>query len=122
MTEYELADLAASVSADSLVFLPLWLSIISCYLLVAWLVGDRLLRSQVILINSLFAGAILVTGLAWSNRVRVAMAYQDELIAMNPARLEIVESWLIPAAVVAITVVTLACFKFMWDVRHPKAE
>jgi hypothetical protein len=38
MTEYELADLAASVSADSLVFLPLALSIISGYLVVAWLV------------------------------------------------------------------------------------
>jgi hypothetical protein len=78
--------------------------------------------SKVILINSLFVGAIFLFGFAWANRVRVAMAYQDELIAMNPARLEIVESWLIPAAVVAITVVTLACFKFMWDVRHPKAE
>ena len=122
MSEYELADLAASVSADSLVFLPLTLSIISGYLVVAWLVGVRLLRSQVILINSLFVGAIFLFGFAWANRVRVAMAYQDELIAMNPARLEIVESWLIPAAVVAITVVTLACFKFMWDVRHPKAE
>ena len=122
MSEYELADLAASVSADSLVFLPLMLSIISGYLVVAWLVGVRLLRSQVILINSLFVGAIFLFGFAWANRVRVAMAYQDELIAMNPARLEIVESWLIPAAVVAITVVTLACFKFMWDVRHPKAE
>ena len=122
MSEYELVDLAASVSADSLVFLPLMLSIISGYLVVAWLVGVRLLRSQVILINSLFVGAIFLFGFAWANRVRVAMAYQDELIAMNPARLEIVESWLIPAAVVAITVVTLACFKFMWDVRHPKAE
>ena len=122
MSEYELADLAASVSADSMVFLPLTISIISGYLVVAWLVGVRLLRSQVILINSLFVGAIFLFGFAWANRVRVAMAYQDELIAMNPARLEIVESWLIPAAVVAITVVTLACFKFMWDVRHPKAE
>jgi hypothetical protein len=28
MSEYELADLAASVSADSLVFLPLMLSIV----------------------------------------------------------------------------------------------
>jgi len=122
MSEYELADLAASVSGDSLVFLPLLLSFISGYLVVAWLAGVRLLRSQVILVNSLFVGATLVLGFAWANRVRVAMAYQDELIAMNPARLEIVESWLIPAAAVATTVVTLACFKFMWDVRHPKAE
>jgi hypothetical protein len=122
MSEYELADLAASVSADSLVFLPLMLSIISGYLVVAWLVGDRLSRSQVILVNSLFAGAILLPGLAWSNRIRVAIAYQDELIAMNPARLEIIEPWLIPSAATTATVITLACFKFMWDVRHPKTE
>ncbi len=122
MSEYELADLVASVSGDSLVFLPLWLSIISGYLVVAWLVGDRLLRSQVILVNSVFAGAILVPGFAWSNRIRVAIAYQDELIAMNPARLEIIEPWLIPSAATTATVIILACFKFMWDVRHPKTE
>ena len=46
MTEYEIADLLGSASADSLVFIPIMLTIVSGYLVVAWLVGAELTKSK----------------------------------------------------------------------------
>ena len=54
MTEYELADLVASTIANSLIIAPILISIASAYLVVAWVVGNKLNRSQVLLINGLF--------------------------------------------------------------------
>ena len=122
MTEYELAELMGSVSGDSLVFIPIYLTVISAYLVVAWLVGSKLTQSQVILVNSLFIGAALVFLSAWNVRIEVAYSYQKELLAINPVRHPIVNPWLQPSVYVMSLVTITACLKFMWDIRHPKAE
>ena len=120
MTEYELADLMGSVSGDSLVFIPLVISLVSGYLVVAWLIGSKLTKSQLYLINSLFLGMNLLLGSAWVTRVQVALSYQSELLELNPERAGLVGPWLIPAVfILAISGIT-ACLKFMWDVRHPR--
>jgi len=120
MTEYELADLMGSVSGDSLVFIPLVISLVSGYLVVAWLIGSKLTKSQLYLINSLFLGMNLLLGSAWVTRVQVALSYQSELLEINPERAGLVGPWLIPAVfILAISGIT-ACLKFMWDVRHPR--
>ena len=118
MTEYELADLLASVSGDSLVFLPLMISLVSGYLIVAWLVGHKLERSQVALVNTLFLSINLLFGFAWAGRIRVAMSYQTELLLLNPDRLPLIGEWLIPSASAFVAVTVMACLKFMWDIRH----
>lgn len=122
MTEYELADLMGNVSADSLVFIPVLLTVASGYLVAAWTVGRRLTRSQVSLVNSLFVGASLVFLAAWSVRIRVALAYQSELIAINPERLPLVNSWLQPAVYVMGAATLAACLKFMWDIRNSSPD
>lgn len=122
MTEYELADLMGAASGDSLVFIPLVISVVSGYLVVAWLVGSRLTRSQLYLINSLFVGMTTLLGFAWYTRIRVALSYQDELLGLNPDRVELVGAWLIPAVTILGLSGLVSCLKFMWDVRHPKKE
>ena len=122
MTEYELADLVSSTNANSLVLVPLFISIVSGYLVVAWLVGSRLQPSQASLINVLFVSFACLGIFAWASRMRVALSYQPELLEINPDRLPVMSPWLIPATLIVMTIVTLGCLKFMWDIRHPKKE
>ena len=122
MTEYELADLISSTNANGLVIITVMVSLASAYLIVAWLVGSKLQKSQVGLINTLFLAFIVMFGLSWTNRVLVALAYQEELLKINPSRIKVMGDWLLPMAVVFFVAVTLACLKFMWDIRHPKSQ
>jgi hypothetical protein len=120
MTEYELADLLSSASGDSLVFIPLVISVVSGYLVVAWLVGSKMTSSQLYLINGLFIGMIILLGFAWLTRIKVALSYQNELLELNPGRAELVGPWLVPAVSILGLTALISCLKFMWDVRHPK--
>jgi hypothetical protein len=122
MTEYELADLLGSITGDTLVFIPLVISLVSGYMVVAWLVGKQLTRAQVVLINSLYIAFFVLLAFSWTKRVLVAMSYQSELMAMNPNRLEVQGPWLIPVVSVLTIITLLACLKFMRDIRHPKTE
>ena len=122
MTEYELADLVASTIANSLIIAPILISIASAYLVVAWVVGSKLDRSQVLLINSLFVSFTLLFGLSWARRIQVALSYQEELLKVNPDRMAEIGTWLPPGATILNILIILACLKFMWDIRHPKSE
>ncbi len=122
MTEYELADLVASTVANSLIIAPILISIASAYLVVAWVVGSKLDRSQILLINCLFVGFTLLFGLSWARRIQVALSYQEELLKTNPDRIAEIGQWLPPGAIIIIILTILACLKFMWDIRHPKSE
>lgn len=125
MTEYELLDLiAGSINSmyDSVV---LYLSIISGYLLVAYLVGAKLTQAQTLIISVLFvAGAAmqcwgLVTYqlaneeyLAAKELISPLTEYQRGLATHGGGR--------IIATVMAAGI--FASLFFMWQVRHPKAE
>lgn len=122
MTEYELADLMGAASSDSLVFIPIIVSMISAYLLVAWLIGAKLSLSQVSLVNSLFLIFSGIMGSSWLVRINLTLSYQHELLALNPERVTLVRPWLVPSVTVAATLLILGCLKFMWDIRHPKNE
>jgi hypothetical protein len=122
LTEYEIADLALNAQASATPTTALLITIISGYLIVAWLAGAKLTRPQVILINLLFTffQTSLVAG--WIFRWELAYKYFTELNLLVPdfytARSPVL---LILFSVVLIASVP-ACLKFMWDVRHPKTE
>lgn len=122
MSEYELADLVRSISADSLVFLPMLLSVVSGYLVVAWVVGARLTLAQVSLVNTLFLSVVTMFCFGWVNRVQLALVYQSELLDLNPARHELIGPWLVPATLAYVSITAIACIKFMWDIRHHPAR
>jgi hypothetical protein len=110
------------MSGDSLVFIPLFISLVSGYLVVAWLVGKQLARAQVVLINSLYITFLVLLAFSWTKRVFIGISYQSELMAMNPNRVEVLGPWLVPIISVLGIILILACLKFMWDIRHPKAK
>ena len=52
MTEQELAGLISNYSSQGGAFFALWITIVSGYLIAAYLSGDRLKRSQVFILNT----------------------------------------------------------------------
>ena len=58
MTEYEVADIAASVLANFLTSLTVFLSIVSAYVISAFVAGQRLTKIQLSIVNLCFLVAV----------------------------------------------------------------
>jgi hypothetical protein len=122
LTEYEMADLALSAQASATPTTALFLTMTSGYLIIAWLVGDKLTRAQIIFINVLFTFFQLGLVGGWS--VRWA-TYYEYTVALNSSDPTVYVDGN-PVVSVAFAIVMLAsipgCLKFMWGVRHRKTE
>ena len=62
MTEYEVADIAASVLANFLTSLTVFLSIVSAYVISAFVAGQRLTKIQLSIVNLCFLVAVGILG------------------------------------------------------------
>ena len=62
MTEYEVADIAASVLANFLTSLTVFLSIVSAYVISAFVAGQRLTKIQLCIVNMCFLVAVGILG------------------------------------------------------------
>lgn len=60
MTEYELAELTFSLVGYGMTAMTLYFTVISGYLVVAYLAGKNLRRSQILFINGLFVSFALI--------------------------------------------------------------
>jgi hypothetical protein len=122
MTEYELADLINSSTGNATPVLMGFMTSVTGYLVLTWFTGDKLKRSQAAMVSTLF---VIYSGLfiiAWAARFQSALMYQNELNAINPERGGLISQELIYGVVVVLVVIVIASLKFMWDIRHPKAE
>jgi hypothetical protein len=122
MTEAELHEIAALFSTGAMTALSIYLSVISAFLVVAFVVGSKLTRSQLIIVSTLFVlGALFFTYGTAGFFIR-QIPIVERLAALHPDQHYAVY----PASVMAIAAIQvlgiLACLKFMWDVRHPKTE
>jgi len=121
MTPYEALDLAQSTFSNSLATYAILLTLVSGYLLTAYMVGSDLTHVQVRLLTVLYltVAAILI----WSMS---AYAYWGDVFSLQ-ARSAGVErsvmtpqSWL-PAFLAIVNIGTvIGSMFFMWNVRHPK--
>lgn len=122
MTEAELHEIAALFSTGAMTAISIYLSTISAYLVVAFVVGSKLTRSQLTVISTLFImGALFFTYGTAGFFIR-QIPIVEQLATLHPDQHYAVNS----ASVMTIAGIqilgVLACLKFMWDVRHPKAE
>ena len=122
MTEYELIDSLNSTMSLWLSSFTAYVSFLSAYLVVAYLVGKELTRQQSMIISTLFCfSAGLALFAIWGVGTRVGYTVQalnaatpDYLIAIAPGYREIL--------FLCCALGVLASLKFMWDVRRPKTE
>ena len=121
MTEAELWALIVEYNVASLTTFALYLTLISGFLAVAYLAGGKLTRWQTAITSVGFvvsASFFIFAAYGYMSRAvfligKTSAEYQSGVMASNAAI----------GLVMSIFVLgILASLKFMWDVRHPKAE
>ena len=121
MTPYEYLDISQSNLSNSIAIVSLSIAVLSGYVVVAYMVGAKLTRTQVMLLNfnytlwSLYllasGGAALANGLA---RIRKATEMLGETVSLVPYSIYFYYC-------IGLTLV-LTSLWFMWSVRRPKTE
>jgi hypothetical protein len=122
MTEYELVDAIASFNSGSGAWSVTYFTILSAYLIAAYMAGSQLTRSQVIIISGGFSiAASMCCFVAFSHALR-SIEFANEVRLLNPNRDFAVRPWVAHTWGALLSLGILVALKFMWDVRHPKAE
>ena len=122
LTEYELVDLAVNIQESITPAVSVFITIMSGYLVVAWLVGDKLTRAQVGLINVLFVGFQVMLILSWSGRWEFYFRLAKQLYSFDPIFYAVTHPAIVALFGVLMVVSIVGSLKFMWDIRHPKKE
>ena len=119
MSQYELLDLSQSALSNSTASYAIFLSIVSAYLITAYMVGADLTRGQVRLLTILF---LFVTALVmWAQSAFVYWADHWSTMARGESVAQTVFSTqpLLPFALAAVNALTIvACLFFMWNIRR----
>ena len=122
MTDAEIWELILLSQGNSSATLGIYLSLLSGYLIVAYLAGKDLSRSQVTIISVLFSMGclmVIVPTYAYLSRATFLIQFTDETYR-SPATQFLPFGAPVVSALLLLGV--LSCLKFMWDVRHPKSE
>ena len=122
MTEYELVDAIASYNEQGMSSLLAYFTVTSGYLVAAYLAGKDMTRSQVFVISTFYASvAVLVTYSTVGSYSR-SIFYWSDLLILRPETASYMKPWIIYTGLAVMIGGIVACLKFMWDIRHPKAE
>ena len=101
--------------------ITLLITLVSGYLVVAFAVGERLTRPQVIIVNSIYL--LMSIFVLWGTVAMVGKAHGFEVIAYSMAGEAFDE--FVPRGDIANSIAIIfslaivASLKFMWDIRHP---
>ena len=123
MTEYELLDLLASVEQQMAVQFSLYLSVVSAYMIVAYLVGSKLSNVQVIIASVLMI--FTAGGQTWGMykslmRAMEYLAEKSQLYSLTKYEEDFAANTYV--WIVILSAGVLASLYFMWSVRHAKNE
>ena len=123
MTEYELLDLVSGAMDGMYDSTTLFLSIVSGYLLVAYLVGAKLTRAQVVIISTLFVvGASLQCWALLTQEIAMEeyLAAKAQLSPLTKFQHSVANGKAGTVIASAVVLGTIAALYFMWSVRHPR--
>ena len=122
MSEYEISDLILSAVNGGTSVIAGIITVISGYLITAWLVGSKLTRAQVTFINLLFLAFTPAMIWGWMGRYLVALKLQHQPHALNPDAIGGVSPYIIGLTTTIFLLAVLGSLKFMWDIRHPNSR
>jgi hypothetical protein len=102
--------------------LALFITIISGYLVVAYIAGDKLTKPQVTLINIIYIAMGGFVGWGCREMSLRASAFEDAAykMASGPVGDLISRGEVATAIISSFGLAYLASLKFMWDIRHSK--
>jgi hypothetical protein len=115
MTEYELSDYTATIMGNFLTALTVYFSVVTAYVVAAFVAGSRLSTTQLIIVNSCFTIAAGVVGflavLIFARFFAFATLTPDPDSPMKPVNFTV-------PLVILIVGIYVCCLVFMWDVRR----
>jgi hypothetical protein len=118
MTEYELIDAAASFNSLMQGYMTLYITILSAYLITAYVAGARLTKFQAAFISlGMLIFTVICSAAVLGTGTRVIELF-DEAQTINPDRQFSLRE---PILFTVVAVTWLGSFiglKVMWDVRH----
>jgi hypothetical protein len=122
MTEAEIVESITSYYELVVSMMGLYLTVTSGYLIVSYMVGSKLTRSQTAMVSALYVIFALITSFGVTGFFLRAADYIEPLQQANPDR----GYFGVPVVIAVITIILIggvfmSC-KFMWDVRHPKSK
>ena len=115
MTEYELSDYTATLMGNFLTALTVYFSVVTAYVVAAFVAGSRLSKTQLIIVNSCFTVAAGVVGLLTVLIFTRFFAYATQTPVPDGATEPV--NFTTPLAILIIGVF-VGCLIFMWDVRR----
>ena len=114
MTEYELSDYAATLMGNFLTALTVYFSVITAYVIAAFVAGARLTKTQLLIVNSCFIVAAGIVGflvvLIFNRFFAFAAQTPNPIGAAEPI------DFTLPLAIL-VAGIFVGCLVFMWDVR-----
>ena len=126
MTEYEMGELLYNTYDTLWETSQMYFTLVSAYLVVAWLVGTKLTRGQYFIVTALYlfwvAGIIqtqVFTGMSTVN-LASSIASQNSVLLREYGSGAAMFIGIYSFTVVMVGGV-LASLYFMWSIRHPKA-
>jgi len=118
LTKYELLDLAGTYHGLGTSAGMGYFSIVSAYLIVAFLAGDKLNRQQVIVISGLFV--VMALNMTWAAGAYLYFGQGFVFQSGQEMPITVIQPHHVITPLLLIGII--AALKFMWDVRHPKTE
>lgn len=118
-------DLMTAAMGNTASFYALFWTLVSGYLVLAFVVGERLTRSQLTIVNFLFIVSTSGTTFSAVTACRNALlAYRkgassvEEMTALSSGQ---AYGFLVIMCIFNLLAI-LSCLKFMWDIRHSKSS
>ncbi len=122
MTEAELVEAWGLFLGNSQTAMALYLSILSGYLIIAYLIGRKLSRTQVIILSTMFLFASAFCTLVLTTWWQRALEFALEAQAINPERTVTNSQEGVRMVAVLFSLGILSSLYFMWNVRHSEDE
>ena len=123
MTEHEYMDLFFTLIERSEAAGLAFLTVVSGYLIVAYLVGEKLTKGQVILVSALFfcyAFAQILAQMSQINSIITIDRIMYESFPESPLQTDANTARLGYVWPLLELLAILASLHFMWSIRHPK--
>ena len=122
MIEAELLEAGLSAYANSLAAFAVYVTMLSGYLVVAYLVANQMTRLQAVIVNILYSLLSAVVAAAFFNFAQAGYENTQIAIEMSSQRVVGPMPMVAESALLVMVFCYLASLKFMWDARNQESE
>ena len=122
MTEYELVDNALTYYNSAMAAFAMYITVLSGYVIAAFVAGERLNRAQVSIVNALFVCITVFLTIGTVACYSRTSEYAIRLLEFDPNRAARFNEF-VPMYIGVIQILGIvSCLYFMWSSRHTKAK